>query len=97
MPEFMHTRDRKDAHYINFDSSGVCEGCQQSEKKENIDWTKREEKLIQLCDKYRKKFISIVEKSGVGESDVEEFLKDSWLKPSPSAKKIMGFVSLILF
>tara|TARA_Y100000590_G_scaffold292814_1_gene329734 strand:+ start:50562 stop:51704 length:1143 start_codon:yes stop_codon:yes gene_type:complete len=55
MPEFMHTRDREDAHYINFNSSRVCEGCQQSEKKENIDWTKREKKLIQLCDKYRKK------------------------------------------
>ena len=48
--------------------------------------------LVHNCDKYRKSFIRIVEKSGVGDADVEEFLKDSWLKPSPSAKKIMGFL-----
>ena len=32
--------------------------------------------IVHNCDKYRKSFISIVEKSGVGNADVEEFLKD---------------------
>ena len=48
--------------------------------------------IVQNCDKYRKSFISIVEKSGVGDADVEEFLKDRWWgKLSPPTKKIMGF------
>jgi|GEM_PF-3511202 hypothetical protein len=48
--------------------------------------------IVHNCDKYRKSFISIVEKSGVGDTDVEEFLKDRWWgKLSPPTKKIMGF------
>ena len=48
--------------------------------------------IVHNCDKYRKSFISIVEKSGVGDADVEEFLKDRWWgKLSPPTKKIMGF------
>ena len=48
--------------------------------------------IVHNCDKYRKSFISIVEKSGVGDVDVEEFLKDRWWgKLSPPTKKIMGF------
>ena len=42
-------------------------------------------------------FVSkIVEKSCVGDADVEEFLKDSWVKPSPTAKIIMGYPFLKL-
>ena len=48
--------------------------------------------IVHNCDKYRKSFISIVEKSGVGDTDVEEFLKDRWWgKLSPPTKKNYGF------
>ena len=49
--------------------------------------------LVHNCDKYRKSFISIVEKSGVGDTDVEEFLKDRWWgKLSPPTKKLWVFL-----
>jgi len=40
---------------IVFGQDGVCEGCAFSERKENIDWIKREKELIELCDKHRSK------------------------------------------
>ena len=41
---------------ITFDSEGVCEACIFADRKENdIDWVRREKKLIKLCDKYRSK------------------------------------------
>ena len=52
-----------------------------------------EEIIVFNCPKYRKKLSKIVEKAGVGDSDIEEFLQDSWSKPSPTAKKIMGYPS----
>ena len=40
---------------ISFDSEGVCSACNfQKEKDNEIDWTKREELLQQLCNKYRR-------------------------------------------
>ena len=47
--------------------------------------------IVHNCDKYRKSFISIVQKSGVGDVDVEQFLKDRRWMPSPPTKKIIGF------
>lgn len=38
---------------ILFDENGVCEACNNYEKKEKTDWDKRFEELEQLCDKYR--------------------------------------------
>ena len=29
-PEFKHTKERKNAHYMNFDDQGVCDACKQS-------------------------------------------------------------------
>ena len=39
---------------IIMDDKGVCSACNYAEKKnKNIDWEKREQELITLCDKYR--------------------------------------------
>jgi len=55
IPEFIHERERKNAKYINFDDTNVCDGCKQAETKgQIIDWDKRENKLIKLLDKHRK-------------------------------------------
>jgi N-acetyl sugar amidotransferase len=41
---------------ININKNGVCDACRYHEIKESgIDWISREDELIQLCDKYRKK------------------------------------------
>ena len=41
---------------INFNKDGICDACVFAEKKNsNIDWGLREKKLIELCDKHRKK------------------------------------------
>ena len=52
-PEFKHTKERKNAHYMNFDDKGVCDACRQAEVKNSIDWDSREDELIKLLDKYR--------------------------------------------
>lgn len=39
---------------ITFDENGVCSACNYAEYKSKIDWNKREEELIALCDKHRK-------------------------------------------
>ena len=52
--EFSHTRDTKKAT-INFDAEGVCDACRVSEmKRTGIDWSERERKLSELCDRYRR-------------------------------------------
>ena len=53
-PEFKHTKDRKNAKYINFDENNLCDACKQSKVKSNINWNKREDELLELLDKYRK-------------------------------------------
>ena len=35
---------------IIFDSSGICSGCKNQEKKKNINWERREKELIELLD-----------------------------------------------
>ena len=55
IPEFFHTKDRKNAKYLIIDEiDNVCEACKQNEYKNQIDWEEREKKLIKLCDKHRK-------------------------------------------
>ncbi|MBL4652379.1 MAG: N-acetyl sugar amidotransferase [Flavobacteriales bacterium] len=51
--EFKHTIDSKKTT-MAFDSEGVCDSCRNGEHKDRIDWTKREEELLQLLDKYRR-------------------------------------------
>ena len=38
---------------ITFDELGICLGCQSSEEKMHIDWSKREQKLREILGKYR--------------------------------------------
>ncbi len=40
---------------VAFNSEGVCNACSWAEKKKNIDWTARRQKLVELCDEYRGK------------------------------------------
>jgi len=44
----MSTRPR-----IEFDDNGWCNACQWSEEKKTFDWSKREEELVELLNKYR--------------------------------------------
>jgi len=40
---------------ITFNEEGVCNACQHAEKKKKeVDWEARKQKLIELCDKYRR-------------------------------------------
>lgn len=54
-PEFKHQRDRRGAHYLHIDHEGVCDACRYGEKKEQIDWQRREAELHQLLDHHRRK------------------------------------------
>lgn len=51
--EFKHTAESKKVT-LNIDEEGVCDACRHTEKKELIDWKKREEELVKLLDKYRR-------------------------------------------
>ena len=51
--EFKHRLSSKH-QTMHFDEEGVCDACRFAEKKEKIDWKKREKELIVLLDKYRK-------------------------------------------
>lgn len=51
--EFKHTINSKKVT-LNIAEDGVCDACRQAEKKEKIDWKKREEELLRLLEKYRR-------------------------------------------
>lgn len=51
--EFKHNANSKKTTMM-MDENGVCDACRSAEQKENIEWNKREEELIQLLDKYRR-------------------------------------------
>jgi N-acetyl sugar amidotransferase len=51
--EFKHTINSKKVT-LNIGEDGVCDACRQAEKKEKIDWKKREEELLRLLEKYRR-------------------------------------------
>jgi N-acetyl sugar amidotransferase len=55
IPEFMHKPNREGAKYLHFDEEGVCDACRFAEMKEKIDWNKRENDLLALLDKHRRK------------------------------------------
>ena len=51
--EYEHTRDSK-KKTIHFDAEGVCDACRMAEQKQKtIDWSERERRLKELCDRYR--------------------------------------------
>lgn len=52
--EFFHTKERKNAKYLNINDDGICDACKYHEIKEQINWKDREKKLIKLLDKHRK-------------------------------------------
>jgi N-acetyl sugar amidotransferase len=52
--EFKHNIHTK-KKTLHFDDEGVCDACRNAEIKEQIDWKKREDELLQLLDKYRSK------------------------------------------
>jgi len=54
IPEFFHTKERKNAKYLNINDDGICDACKHHEIKEQINWREREKKLIKLLDKHRK-------------------------------------------
>lgn len=51
--EFNHTAASKKTT-LNIDAEGVCDACRNAEAKGSIDWTKREEELLRLLDRYRR-------------------------------------------
>jgi N-acetyl sugar amidotransferase len=51
--EFKHTKESKKST-LHFDDEGVCDACRTAQQKEKINWTKREDELLKLLDKYRK-------------------------------------------
>lgn len=51
--EFKHTIDQKH-RTLNFNEDGICDACRYAELKERIDWSKREEELLQLLDQHRR-------------------------------------------
>ena len=54
IPEFKHLPGRRGAKYLHIDEKGICDACRYAEKKEQINWKKREEELIKLLEKYRR-------------------------------------------
>lgn len=53
--EFKHTQNEKKVT-IGFDEDGVCDACRYHQVKAGkIDWARREEQLVQLLDKHRRK------------------------------------------
>jgi N-acetyl sugar amidotransferase len=52
--EYNHTKDSRKAT-IFFDQNGICDACNYAEKKKSeIDWQRREELLMELCNRHRK-------------------------------------------
>lgn len=51
--EFTHNIKTKKVT-MNIDDEGICDACRFAEKKQKIDWEKREKELLMLLDKYRR-------------------------------------------
>lgn len=52
--EFKHTINSK-KNTMALDENGICDACRANEQKKLIDWTKRENELLRLLDRYRSK------------------------------------------
>jgi len=59
IPEFLHTKSRKNAKYLNIEKNKkgdyICDACKVATLKENINWGQRKKELIKLLNKYRSK------------------------------------------
>lgn len=53
IPEFLHTRDRKGAKYLNIHKDGICDTCKVHENRKKINWKDREKSLLKLLKKHR--------------------------------------------
>jgi len=51
--EFQHTIESK-KHTIHIDQEGLCDACKACQDKEIIDWSSREEELLELLDQHRR-------------------------------------------
>jgi len=51
--EFKHNSKTK-KRTVYLDDDGICDACKYAEDKENIDWSNRENELLQLLEKYRR-------------------------------------------
>lgn len=51
--EFKHKKDSTKTT-LHFDKNDVCDACRNADVKEQIDWLKREDALLQLLEKYRR-------------------------------------------
>ena len=52
--EFKHVRDCRH-RTLHIDEQGVCDACRFAERKEQIDWDRRKEELLQLLDRHRRR------------------------------------------
>jgi len=52
--EFKHVRDCRH-RTLHIDEQGVCDACTFAERKEQIDWDRRKEELLQLLDRHRRR------------------------------------------
>jgi N-acetyl sugar amidotransferase len=52
--EFKHAPDRKHGT-LHINADGVCDACRHGDEKARIDWADREEQLLRLLDKYRRR------------------------------------------
>ena len=71
--EFKHTINSKH-RCLHLDEEAVCDGCRYAQQKERIDWKAREEELLKLLDKHRRKdghYDCIVPGSGGKDSCVQ--------------------------
>ncbi len=53
IPEFKHVKNRRGAKYLNIGRDGICDPCKVHNRRDKIDWKKRELELLQLLKKYR--------------------------------------------
>ncbi len=51
--EFKHTKEERHRP-LHIDEEGICDACRVAELKRRTDWSKQEEKLLQLLDRYRR-------------------------------------------
>jgi N-acetyl sugar amidotransferase len=54
-PEFRHARDHRHRGLHIDEGIGICDACRYAAEKEAIDWKTREEELVRLLDRYRRR------------------------------------------
>ncbi len=91
----MSTRPR-----ISFDERGFCNACSWSEEKKIMDWSRRQEELHQLLEKYRSKngdgFDCIVPVSGGKDGSYVAYMLKSQYDVNPLAVTVRPALSLEL-